>query len=157
MGVGSKPHLDLALSSENRITDRSVIATPPSDRNFFSQKLPRGRTRVSIAVPSFEYVAQQSKRPHSTISTSSSTSSMGSGTNQSSSLVSSMALASYQVRNDAKSITGFSPPMAYCDFHAITEDLNEDCGKSHRIFTFYVKTSCAQQKFESLKHQTLFF
>ena len=129
MGVGSKPHLDLALSSENRITDRSVVATPPGDRSFLSQKLPRGRTRVSIAVPSFDYMALQNKRPHSTISTSSSTSSVGSGNNQSSSLVSSLALASYSIRNDVKPITGFSPPMAYCDFHAIAEDQNEDCGR----------------------------
>ena len=129
MGVGSKPHLDLTYLSKNSITDRSVVATPPGDRSFFSSRLPRGRTRVSIAVPSFEYVAQQSKRPHSTISTSSSTSSVGSGNNQSASLVSSLALASWQTHSDAKLLAGCSPPMAYCDFHAIAEDLNEDCGE----------------------------
>lgn len=136
MGVGNKPHLDLTASSKNKITDRSVITTPPGDRSFLTNRYPRSRTRVSIAVPSFEHVQQQSKRPHSTISTSSSTSSVGSGNNQSMSLVSSLNLASWPSKSDGRSLAlspplTFSPPMAYFDFHAIAEDLNEDCGKSH--------------------------
>ena len=136
MGIGSKPHLDLTVSSENRITDRSVDSTSTGDRNCFSERMTRSRTRVSIAVPTYEHLAMQknlNKRPHSTISTSSSTSSVGSGNGQSASLIPSLALASWSLRNENKSAHQEFAPMAYCDFHAIAEDLNEDCGEFHVI------------------------
>ncbi|CAK8682468.1 unnamed protein product [Clavelina lepadiformis] len=124
MGVGSKPHLDLAPSNKNRITDRSVT-TPPL---LLSDRLASSRTRASIAVCSFDHGALQSKRPHSTISTSSSTSSVGSGNNAS--IISSLTLASWPTKVDSRSFSGYSPPMAYCDFHAIEEDKDEGCEES---------------------------
>ncbi|XP_018666704.2 puratrophin-1 isoform X1 [Ciona intestinalis] len=124
MGVGSKPHLDLVGSSVNRITDRSVL---PSTVDL-SERLSRSRTRASIAVSSFDH-SSTSKRPHSTISTSSSTSSVGSGGNQSGSIVSSLNLAHSWTSREGDSysrLAGLNPPMAYCDFHAIAEDENEE-------------------------------
>uniref|UniRef100_H2ZAX4 Uncharacterized protein n=1 Tax=Ciona savignyi TaxID=51511 RepID=H2ZAX4_CIOSA len=129
MGVGSKPHIDLVDSHENRITDRSVISSTSMD---VSERLSRTRTRASIAVSSFDH-SSTSKRPHSTISTSSSTSSVGSGGNQSGSIISSLSLAHSWTSREGDSysrLAGLNPPMAYCDFHAIAEDENEECSES---------------------------
>lgn len=68
MGVGSKPHLDIH-SSESPITERSVAT-----ERLMSNRVLTSRCRASIAVASYEH---GSKRPHSTVSTSS-TSSNGS-------------------------------------------------------------------------------
>ena len=128
MGVGSKPHLDLTSLSENRITDRSVVVLPPSDANWLADRLSKSRTRASIAVSKFDHAIQENKRPHSIISSSSSSSSVGSA-NQSFSLLSSLHLASWPSKTEGKS-KSLTPPMAYCDFRAIVEDQNEDSGKS---------------------------
>ena len=133
MGVGSKPHLDLKTLSENRITDRSIVTLTPGNSNMLADRLAKSRTRASIAVSSFEHSNQDNKRPHSAISTSSSSSSVGSGNMQSYSLLSSLHLASWFSKSDARSANGFSPPMAYCDFHVIAEDLKEECGKYKAI------------------------
>nr|CAB3264944.1 pleckstrin homology domain-containing family G member 4B [Phallusia mammillata] len=119
MGIGSKPHIDLADSGENAIVNRSVTTSPTGDK-FMSDRLLKSRTRASIAVNAFDNVGLNSKRPHSIISTSSSTSSVGSGGNQ---LVSSLTLASWPNKESSRSsVFNNSPPMAYCDFHAIAED-----------------------------------
>ena len=137
MGVGNKPHLDLVASSKNRITDRSVIMLPPrpSDASLLADRLAKSRTRASIAVSNFEHTPQENKRPHSIISTSSSSSSVGSS-NLQSSLVSSLHLASWPPKIESKSANGLLLPMAYCDFHAIAEDTNEESGKLVNFHNF---------------------
>lgn len=87
MGIGNKPFLDIR-SSQSPITDRSVAAELMGGRILSS------RSRASIAVSTFDYA---SKRPHSTVSTSS-TSSNGSA-----------QVASHQ-------------PASMFDFRAIAED-----------------------------------
>lgn len=96
MGVGSKPHLDIR-SSESPITDRSVA----SDKLMGGRVL-TSRSRASIAVSTFEHAC---KRPHSTVSTSS-TSSNGS-----------FQLASHQ-------------PASMFDFRAIVEGEEYESGSS---------------------------
>jgi len=127
MGVGSKPHLDLADSGENTIRNRAVgSAAVTAASEEVADRLAVSRTRASIAVSSFDHVSLNSKRPHSIISTSSSTSSVGSANGvQQAPLLSSLALASWNSKGNAV----FSPPAAYCDFKAILEDENEDSGK----------------------------
>jgi len=132
MGVGNKPHLDLTSLSENRITDRSVVVLPPSSANWLADRLSKSRTRASIAVSKFDHSAQENKRPHSIISTSSSSSSVGSG-NQSYSLLSSLHLASWPSKMDGRS-NSLTPPMAYCNFRAIAEDENEDSGTFYLLY-----------------------
>ena len=122
-GVGSKPHLDLTPSSENRITDRSVVVLPPSGANMLSERLAKSRLRSSIAVSHF--AQEQQKRPYSIISSSSSSSSVGSG-----SIIPSLHLASWLSKSDLKQTGKSTPPVAYCDdFRSIAEDQNEDNGK----------------------------
>ncbi|XP_039266368.2 puratrophin-1-like [Styela clava] len=96
MGVGSKPHLDIR-SSQSPITDRSVA----SDKLMGGRVLV-SRSRASIAVSTFEHAC---KRPHSTVSTSS-TSSNGS-----------FNLASQQ-------------PASMFDFRAIVEGEEYESGSS---------------------------
>ena len=136
MGVGRKPHLDLTNLSENSITDRSVFMLPISNESLLSDRFAKSRTRASVAITNFDHCNQENKRPHSLISTSSSSSSVGSGNFQSVSLFSSLHLASLPPKAAAKP-NGFLTPIAYCDFRAIVEDRNEETGKKLIEFYFF--------------------
>lgn len=121
MGVGSKPHLNLAASSENRITDRSVVVLPSGGANFLAARLAKSRMRSSIAVSHF--TTEQQKRPYSVVSSSSSSSSIGSA-----SLLPSLHLTTWQSKSESNQSSTSSPPSAYYDFHVIAEDGNENDG-----------------------------
>jgi len=125
MGVGSKPHIDLATSSENTIVNRSVDSSSFSSASMIniSDRMldsSRGdRSSVSLDGSDHHYdvnsIVISQKRPHSIISTSSSTSSRGSATGT----FGAVNMSSWPCKIGGAPTT--SPPYAYRDFHAIAE------------------------------------
>ena len=145
MGIGNKPHIDLAPSSGNTIMNRSVASHHHSNQTTAQAATNTGvkqtGTRISTASTDGQI---NRRRPHSVVSSNassctswSSNSSTTSSSTTSSSSPMLLGLSSWQTSKQAAgeqrryatlpSMTSCGQlPMAYRDFHSIAEVVEDE-------------------------------